>query len=127
MNEKCMTHQWRFRVLPVLTAVFLCACNSPPNSTMHEHVEERIANAHTRADHQGLAQFFEQEALEAKRQAEEHMAMSKRYTDPAWTGSGSWIHPRGHCDTLTRLYEKAEQENMALAALHRQRAAETNE
>lgn len=127
MNEKCMAYQSHLRVLAALTAVLLGGCISPHYSATHEHVQERIANARTRADHQGLAHFFEQEALEAKRQAEEHRAMSKRYTDPAWTGSGSWIHPRGHCDTLASLYEKAEQENMALATLHRQLAAETNE
>jgi hypothetical protein len=127
MKEKCMAFQWHLRVLPLLTAVLLCGCNSPHDSATREHMEERIANARTRADHQSLAQFFEREAQEARKRAVEHMAMSTRYTDPTWTGNEPWTHPRGHCETLASLYEKAEQENMALAALHRQRAAETSE
>lgn len=127
MNEKCMTYQSHLRVFLVLAAVLLGGCASPHYSATHEQVEDRIANARTRADHQGLAQFFDQEAQEAKSRAEKHRAMSKRYTDPVWTGRGSWIHLRDHCDTLVGLYEKAEQENKALAALHRQIATETSE
>lgn len=127
MNEKYIAFQWHLHVLPVLTAVLLCGCNSPHDSATHEHMQEKIANARTRADHQSLAQFFEQEAQEAKKRAVGHLAMSMGYTDPAWTGNEPWTHARGHCETLANLYEKAEQENMALAALHRQRAAETSE
>jgi hypothetical protein len=127
MNTKRTEYQSHLRVLLVLTAVLLGGCASPHYSATHEEVEQRIASARTRADHQGLAQFFEQEAQEARKRAEKHRAMSKSYTDPAWTGKGagaSALQLRGHCTTLVELYEKAEQENLALAALHRQIAAE---
>ena len=128
MNEQHTEYQSQLRVFLVLAAVLLGGCTSPHYSATHEQVEQRIASARTRADHRGLAQFFEQEAQEAKKRAEKHRAMSKRYTDPVWTGRGSWeVQLRGHCDTLVGLYEKAEQENKALAALHREIAAETNQ
>ena len=128
MNEKRSGYRSYLRVFLGLVPVLLGGCTSPHYIATHEQVEQRIANARTRADHQGLAQFFDQEAQEAKKRAEKHRAMSKRYTDPVWTGRGSWeVQLRGHCDTLVGLYEKAEQENKAMAALHREIAAETNE
>lgn len=113
--------------LAVAFCVVLSGCVNPHYSATHEQVEQRIASARTRADHQGLAQFFDQEAIEAKHLADKHRAMAKSYTERIWTGRGSWIHPREHCDRLVEIYEKSALENKALGALHREMALAVGE
>lgn len=107
-----------------VAVIVLAACASPHYTATHEEIEQRIANARTRTDHLSLAGLFEKEAQEAKKRAEMHRAMSRVYADPAWSGRGSWLELRGHCDELVQLYEKSQQENLALAAQHRQFARE---
>lgn len=116
-----------FQATIVLATFLLGACANPHFSATHEQVEQRIANAHTRADHQGLAQFFEQEAKEAKNRADKHRAMAKSYALDKLGRGKAVIQARDHCETMVSLYEKAEQENKILAALHQQLAAETSE
>ena len=127
MKTKRTEYQSHLRVFLVLAAVLLGGCASPHYSATHAQVEDRIANARTRADHQGLAQFFDQEAQEARSRAEKHRAMAKSFAVEGWGRGKAGIQARDHCETLVGLYEKAEQENKALAALHRQLATETSE
>lgn len=127
MNEKRTGSQSYLCMLLALSAVLLGGCASPHYSATHEQVEERIASARTRADHQGLAQFFEQEAQEAMKRAETHRKMGKNYGLSLWGRGAPAIQGREHCDRLVELYEEAKQENKALAALHRQIAVETNQ
>ncbi len=127
MNTKRTEYQSHLRVFLVLAAVLLGGCASPHYSATHEQVEQRIAAARTRADHQSLAQFFEQEAQESKKRAEKHRTMGKSFAIEGWGRGKAGIQARDHCETLVGLYEKAEQENRSLAALHRQLAAETSE
>ena len=127
MNEQYPEYQSPLRVLLALVAVLLGGCASPHYSATHEQVEQRIANARTRSDHQGLAQFFDQEAQEAMKRTETHRKMGRNYGLVPWGRGAPAIQGREHCDRLVELYEEAEHENRALAALHREIAAQTNE
>jgi hypothetical protein len=95
-----------------------------------EPLAQRIANARTRADHEALAAWFEREATEARERAETHRKMGQHYERWAYTYyrqvpdaglSGGFVR---RCETLVRLHEQAAEENLALAKLHRQVAAE---
>lgn len=115
-------HLWK-----VLIVVMLAGCAGPHFNATHEQVEQRIAVARTRVDHMDLAQFFDREAEEAKERAQSHQNMIKRYGDRRWTGRASGRGMSEHCKRLVEYYAGVEQENRALAALHRELAGEASE
>lgn len=115
-------HLWK-----VFIVVMLAGCAGPHFNATHEQVEQRIAAARTRVDHLGLAQFFDQEAEEAKKRAQSHQNMIKRYGDRRWTGRASGRGMSEHCKRLVEYYAGVEQESRALAVLHRELAGEASE
>ena len=82
---------------------------------------QKIESAKTRADHEALAAFYEQEAKTAQAKVEEHKQMAKAYGK-----IGHLVEKHNmlqHCDRLVKNYQDAAQENLALAKLHRELAA----
>lgn len=116
-----------FSMLAVAAVVLIAGCASPHYGATHEQVEQRIANARSRTDHLSLAEFFDSEVQEARRRADKHKAMAKGYAGDGWGRGKPAIQAREHCETVASLYEKAAQENEALAALHRQLASDSGQ
>ena len=84
-------------------------------------MEQKIAGARTKADHESLAASYEQEATRLQEKAGEHKAMGKAYKR---TGALQEKHQLvTHCGSLVKKYEDAARENSALAKLHRGLAA----
>ena len=82
---------------------------------------QKIESAKTRADHEALAAFYEQEAKTAQAKVEEHKQMAKAYGK-----IGHLVEKHNmlqHCDRLVKNYQDAAQGNLALAKLHRELAA----
>jgi hypothetical protein len=90
-----------------------------------------IENAKTAADHEALAAYFEGEAKASRSRAERHRRMSAlygKYPKPSGTkgtrASLSKAMPP-HCDKLVASEEAAAGEYDAMAAAHREMAAES--
>ena len=86
---------------------------------------QKIETAKTRADHEALAAFYEQEAKTAQAKAEEHKEMAKSYSK-----IGHLVEKHNilqHCDRLVKDYEAAAKENLALAKLQRELAAKAKQ
>ena len=122
-------------VATLITVVLVSACATEHPSHMtgstYAQVEQRIASARTRGDHEGLAQFFEQEASAAMQRAEMHRNLTQTYAGPGYGGghvrATPALEPSRHCEALVRFYEQAAAENLALAKAHRQLAAEATD
>jgi hypothetical protein len=75
-------------------------------------------------DHAALAAQYEQEAKDARAQAEKHKAMKKRYDAiPASKLGTPGNSMENHCQHLIAEYEDAASDAEALAKLHREAAA----
>jgi len=127
-------NQW-WLVLAV-TVLFLngCPAEKPVTSA---GLEQKIETARTRADHKEIAAAYEQQANVDMEAMERHRKLARAY-EQGWV----WA-PRGadgvssagrknrslmaHCENLTRMYQQAAEENLALAKQHRQMASETKD
>ena len=82
---------------------------------------QKIESEKTRADHEALAAFYEQEAKTAQAKVEEHKEMAKAYGK-----IGHLVEKHNmlqHCVRLVEKYKDVAKENLALAKLHRELAA----
>lgn len=88
---------------------------------------EAINKAATAADHEALASEYDQEAAAARKEAARHRSMAEAYASGVkygkvpHSGKGSM---KLHCERLVEHFEAQATEAEALAALHRQLAAE---
>jgi hypothetical protein len=103
----------------MLSAV-LAACAVDPKSPPAE-IQQRIEAARTRADHEGLATYYDKEASSARAIAADHRRMAKSYGAAPATGRGTSMS--AHCNAIVRQYEGIAVEFDGLAAGHRQMAA----
>lgn len=87
-----------------------------------QDIAAMIANAKTSADHEAIASYYDQQASEAKKQAEMHRQMAKSYTVGSSIGKGSLTPAPQHCAALAKDYDSAAQEYATLAAAHRSMA-----
>jgi|GEM_PF-5631309 len=79
-----------------------------------------VQSAETKADHEALAQRYEEAAKAMQRKVEEHKKILSEYQRKPWligkqqaTGFGV------HCQRLIDVYEKAAEENLEMAKMHR--------
>ena len=96
----------------------------------HAQMAQNIANAQTRADHEGLAQSFEQEAKTAQDKAAEYRHLAQTYTSGSDDGRlrvSPPLDPSGDCQALASLYDQVAAQNRALAGVHRQLASEAKD
>ena len=92
----------------------------------HEQLMHKIQIAKTPADHEEIASIYEQQARADRTAAEQHRKMEKLYTalGQVEPGRASPGQTAKHCQNIAASYERAAQENDALAKLHRQAASE---
>jgi len=105
-------------VTPFLALVLLAAC-----AEMNPHpmdMNQAVHNAKTKADHEALAQHYEEVANEMQSKVEEHKKILSEYQREPWlfgrqvaTGFGV------HCENLIRIYTQAAEENRKMAEMHR--------
>jgi len=93
------------------------------------NLPEMIATAKTPADHEALAAWYEQQADAAKKQVALHERMIERYEIAPYAEYYKGTHHDTpgfvmQCEALIRANQQAEKDFMALAALHRQMAAD---
>jgi len=91
-----------------------------------------IATAKTRAEHDALATWYEQQATAAKGQVALHERMIERYEIAPYAEYYKGTHHNtpgfvAQCKALMRASQQAADDFTALAKLHRQMAAEAKE
>jgi len=106
-------------LLLALGLLSACAEFNPHPMDMNQAVH----NAKTKADHEALAQHYEEVAKEMQLKVEEHKKILSEYQREPWligkqqaTGFGV------HCQRLIDVYEKAAEENLEMAKMHREMA-----
>ena len=87
-----------------------------------DNVDEAITNAKTAADHEAIAAYYDKEAAEDEEKAKIHHAQHKIY-DRFHMKTATDMGP--HCDALAKNFERAAEQDKALAAGHREMAKKT--
>ncbi|MDE2297608.1 MAG: hypothetical protein KGL99_03780 [Burkholderiales bacterium] len=82
---------------------------------------QQIETAHTRADHEALATYYDRQAAAARATAAEHRQMATTYKGIAFAGKGGAGMP-AHCNAIVSNYESVAAEYDGMAAGHRQLA-----
>lgn len=88
-------------------------------------LQEKIEDARTRADHEELAAYYEQEARSAQAKAQLHLDQAESYRRGA-----PFVYPRltapflaDHCVSIANKYKRVADENLKLAKSYRDLAA----
>ena len=87
-------------------------------------LQEKIEDARTKADHEELAGYYEQEANALQAKAKQHEQKAKASGPPTGYARLKDSFAR-HCYYLARKYRDDTEANLALAKLHRRMAAES--
>ncbi|MCK9393994.1 MAG: hypothetical protein M0Q44_00145 [Methylobacter sp.] len=106
----------------LLTVGLMSACAEINPHPMD--MSQAVQNATTKADHEALAQHYEEAAKAMQLKVDEHKQLLRQYE------SRGVVYGRlpddfteefkDHCQRLINIYEKAVEENLSMANLHRQ-------
>ena len=99
----------------------LSGCADTATSAPTPSLQQRIEAAHTRADHQALAAYYNGEAAAARAKAAEHREMIKAYHKQVAGGHGN-ANMATHCNSLITGYESIAADYERMATSHRQMA-----
>jgi glutamine synthetase len=96
----------------------LAACAEMPPHPMDMNLA--VQNAKTKADHEALAEHYEEAAKEMQLKAEEHKKLLSQYQSKSYLYGRQAEDFKAHCERLIDVYEKAAKENLEMAKMHRQ-------
>ena len=125
MNAKLS--RWRLGTFTVLFVAGLSLAGCATEAVQkREALEQKIANARTRVNHEELAGYYEREATALQAKAKQHEQRAFAYGPPTDYArlQNDFIR---HCHYLAGRYRDAAEANLALAKLHRRSAAEATE
>jgi len=103
-------------LLLTIGLVSACAEMNPHPMDMNLAVQ----NAKTKADHEALAQHYEEAAREMQLKVEEHKKLLRQYEAKSYQYGRQAQDFQAHCERLISDYEKAAEENLEMAKMHRQ-------
>jgi hypothetical protein len=86
-------------------------------------IEKMIATAKTASDHEAIANYYKQQAAEARSKADMHKKMAEQYSMSGIGNQATKTHFHQHCETLVRSYQTQANEFDALAKTHQDMAA----
>jgi hypothetical protein len=81
---------------------------------------QAVQNAETKADHEALAQHYEEAAKEMQLKVDEHKKLLSQYESKSYRYGRQAQDFKAHCQRLINVYEKAAEENLEMAKMHRQ-------
>lgn len=95
-----------------------CASNAP---AVPDGIEQQIEKATSILDHENIASQYERQADVDAAAAKRHFGYAATYRRNTSPRSGVQEHETlaKHCENLARTYEKAANENLVMANLHR--------
>ena len=100
------------------------------SAATHSQLEHAVETAHTRAEHEAVAQLFEQAANAADDRAAEFRKLTQTYGSTYGVGVGQaspQLEPDRDSKMLVSLYEQVASKDRALADVHRQLATQAKE
>jgi hypothetical protein len=115
-----ITLLWAF----IAVAFIACTTTSPhtPHTTA---IKALMQNPKTAADYEAVASHYEEDAKIYKEKEEEHKNILSQYEREPWLfGKQEAIGFDVHCKNLIRIYSQAAEENLEMAKMYKQRAAE---
>ena len=83
-------------------------------------MSQAVQNAESKADHEALAQHYEEAAKEMQLKVEEHKKILRQYESKSYRYGRQAQDLKAHCQRLINDYEKAAEENLEMAKMHRQ-------
>jgi septal ring factor EnvC (AmiA/AmiB activator) len=83
-------------------------------------MSQAVQNAKSKADHEALAQHYEEAAKEMQLKVEEHKKLLSQYQSESYLYGKQAEDLKAHCQRLINVYEKAAEENLSMAKMHRQ-------
>ncbi|MCK9394004.1 MAG: hypothetical protein M0Q44_00205 [Methylobacter sp.] len=109
-------------LITLLLAVgLLSACSEMNPHPMDMNLA--VHNATSKADHEALAQHYEEEAKEMQLKVDEHKKLLSQYRSIGYRYGrppDDFVeYFKDHCQRLIDAYEKAVEENLSIANLHR--------
>ncbi len=103
-----------------LTLVLLASCAQPNPHPMDMTVA--VHNAVTPADHEALAEHYEQAAKDAAVEVDEHRQLLEQYKRSGYLYGKQALTLQSHCEALIRSYQQVANANLEMAKIHRQMA-----
>ncbi|MFA6051305.1 MAG: hypothetical protein WC762_01810 [Methylobacter sp.] len=83
-------------------------------------MSQAVQSAASKADHEALAKHYEEAAKEMQLKADEHKKLLSQYESKAYLYGRQAQDFKAHCQRLIDVYEKAAEENLNMAKMHRQ-------
>ena len=119
MNHRALT----LSVAALTTILVLAVPTSRAVAAEEMSIEKMIATAKTPSDHEAIANYYKQQAAEARSKADMHKKMAEQYSMSGIGNQATKTHFHQHCETLVRSYQTQANEFDALAKAHQDMAA----
>jgi hypothetical protein len=87
------------------------------------NIDKMIATAKTASDHEAIANYYKQQAAEARSKVDMHKKMAEQYSMSGIGNQATKTHFHQHCEALVRSYQTEANEYDALAKAHQDMAA----
>ena len=84
-----------------------------------------IEAAKTKADHEGIAAYYEQEAKTAQAKSDEHLQQAAKYKKPGYGNIATTLIQ--HCNYIAGKYKEIAHESLKMAKMHRDLGAKMKE
>jgi hypothetical protein len=107
----------------LLISLFLALGLLAACAEMNPHpmdMSQAVQNAKSKADHDALAEHYEEAAKEMQLKADEHKKLLSQYESESYLYGKQAQDLKAHCQRLIDVYEKAAEENLSMAKLHRE-------
>ncbi|MDO9168008.1 MAG: hypothetical protein Q7U18_02775 [Methylobacter sp.] len=102
----------------LLTVGLMSACSEINPHPMD--MTQAVLNAESKADHEALAQHYEEAAKEMQLKVDEHKKLLSQYESKSYRYGRQAENLKEHCQMLIGVYKRAVEENLSMANLHRQ-------
>ena len=119
MNHRALT----LSVAALTTIIVLAVPTSRAVAAEEMSIDKMIATAKTASDHEAIANYYKQQAAEARSKADMHKKMAEQYSMSGVGNQATKTHFHQHCETLVRSYQTQANEFDALAKAHQDMAA----
>ncbi len=110
-------------ILSALGLLASCAQMSPLEA-QNDNINRAGKSAKTYADHEKLAKQYQNTAKEMLRKAEEQKKLLQHYEEKSYLYGRQAQDKQSHTSALLHKYERTAEEDIKLAAFHRQMASE---
>ena len=119
MNHRALT----LSVAALTTIILLAVPTLRAVAAEEMSIDKMIATAKTASDHEAIANYYKQQAAEARSKADMHKKMAEQYSMSGIGNQATKTHFHQHCETLVRSYQTQANEFDALAKAHQDMAA----